>query len=115
MKVFNEEKTALLQEFDLSKGKLQKEFDSNFREWIFVYIPYTSIELAKQQAGPEIQELKEWFDSTYTYKEQKYRRLIALNKLDDDSIDAQTKLTALYEEAEVKRTRIQELEQLINN
>ena len=62
----------------------------------------------------EYDELKSWFNDTYAYKEQKYRRLIALNKLDDDGVDGQTKLTALYEEAEINRARIQELEILIS-
>ena len=59
----------------------------------------------------EMLELSDWFDSYYAVHEQKYRRLIALNKADDDGINAADKLTALYEEAEVKRARIQELEQ----
>ena len=63
----------------------------------------------------EYHELKSWFNDIYTYKEQKYRRLIALNKLDDDGVDGQTKLTALYEEAEINRARIQELEKLLND
>lgn len=63
----------------------------------------------------EYNELRMWFNNTYSYKEQKYRRLIALNKLDDDGIDANDKLIALYDEAEMNRLRIQELEELINN
>ena len=59
--------------------------------------------------------LRDWFETEYTYKEQKYRRLIALNKPDDDGIDCQIKLTALYEEAEIKRKRIQELEIELEN
>lgn len=58
----------------------------------------------------EIIKIKEWFEEEYTYKEQKFRRLISLNKLDDDGIDAKTKLTELYIEAESKRTKIQMLE-----
>lgn len=60
-------------------------------------------------------DLRNWFETEYTYKEQKYRRLIALNKTDDDGVDCQTKLTALYEEAEIKRKRIQELEIELEN
>lgn len=56
-------------------------------------------------------ELDDWFCGYYAVHEQKFRRLIALNKPDDDGINAVDKLTALYEEAEVKRARIQELEQ----
>lgn len=64
----------------------------------------------EELAQNELFDLKYWFDNIYTYKEQKYRRLIALNKLDDDGIDGQTKLNKLYKEAEEKRTKIQELE-----
>lgn len=61
----------------------------------------------------ELTELKTWFADVYTYQEQKYHRLNALNKLDDDGIQANVKLLTLYEEAEIKRKRIQELELLI--
>ena len=61
----------------------------------------------------EIIAYEEWFDIEYARKEQKYRRIIALDKLDDDGIDGNTKLIALYEEAEQKRKRIQELEKLV--
>lgn len=68
-----------------------------------------------QEYSSEKTQLIEWFNTEYTYKEQKYRRLIALNKADDDGIDGNTKLLALYNEAEEKRARIQELEKVINN
>ena len=55
-------------------------------------------------------ELTNWFDTTYRYKIEKYTRLIALEKPDDDGISAETKLKKLYEEAEEKRYKIQELE-----
>lgn len=68
-----------------------------------------------QERASEIASLKDWFDTEYTYKEQKYRRLVALGKTDDDGIDGNTKLLALYNEAEEKRARIQGLEKVINN
>ena len=55
-------------------------------------------------------ELTNWFNATYRYKIEKYTRLIALEKPDDDGISAETKLKKLYEEAEEKRYKIQELE-----
>ena len=61
----------------------------------------------------EYQNIIGWFGRTYTYKEQKYTRLKALNKADDDGISASEKLNQLYEEAEIKRARIQELEKLL--
>lgn len=54
--------------------------------------------------------LKQWFDTIYAYQEQKFRRLIALNKTDDDGVSAAEKLNALYLEAEEKRAHIQALE-----
>lgn len=63
----------------------------------------------------EYNELRMWFNNTYSYQEQKYRRLITLNKLDDDGIDANEKLIALYDEAEEKRKRIQNLEAILDD
>lgn len=65
------------------------------------------------EAKVELENLKIWFNEYYTQHEQKYRRLITLNKVDDDEVDGQTKLITLYEEAEQKRARIQELESRI--
>jgi len=79
-------------------------------ENILVYIPYTERELLQIEKN----ECEEWFRNNYTYKEQKYRRLVSLGLTDDDGIDAQFKLTDLYFEAEQKRKRIQELEVLIS-
>lgn len=55
-------------------------------------------------------ELTEWFDGYYTIHEQKYRRLEALSKADDDGENPTVKLKALYEEAEEKRKRLQEVQ-----
>lgn len=63
----------------------------------------------------EYADLIYWFKHDYASKEQKYRRLIALNKLDDDGVSANGKLNTLYKEAEIKRARIQELEALIGH
>lgn len=63
----------------------------------------------------EYNELRMWFNVTYSYKEQKFSRLIALNKPDDDGIDADDKLIALYNEAEEKRKRIQNLEAILDD
>lgn len=69
----------------------------------------TEHEIAQQ----EINKLKQWFDYEYSYKEQKYRRLIALNLLDDDGISPEDKLNKLYEDAELNRVKIQELEKIV--
>lgn len=62
----------------------------------------------------ELTNLITWFDTYYTIHEQKYRRLYTLNKNDDDGISGYDKLIQLYNEAEIKRKRIKELEVLIN-
>lgn len=65
-------------------------------------------------AETEISTLKEWFRKYYTEHEQKYRRLHFLGITDDDGVEGKIKLAQLYEEAETKRKRIQELETLIS-
>lgn len=66
-------------------------------------------------AQQEYQELKEWFDIVYARKEQKYRRLHSLGKLTDEGKDPYDELINLYNEAEIKRARIQELERLLSD
>lgn len=68
----------------------------------------------EQEAQVEYGKLITWFNNTYSYREQKYRRLIALGKTDSDGGDCAEKLNALYLEAEQKRERIQQLEGLLN-
>lgn len=72
------------------------------------YIP-TQQEINKQQ----YYNLVDWFNYEYSYKEQKFRRLITLGRYDDDGVDPQIKLTKLYQEAEEKRKQIQNLEKII--
>lgn len=62
----------------------------------------------------EINKLKNWFNGYYTIHEQKYRRLIAIDKLCDDGASPSDKLSELYALAEVNRKKIQELEEVIN-
>lgn len=58
-------------------------------------------------------ELIEWFDGYYTQHEQKFRRLHTLNKLTDDGKNAYDALVELYNEAELKRRRIQQIEEIL--
>ena len=76
------------------------------------YNDYYSLLEKKKEIQKKIEELTNWFDSTYRYKIEKYTRLIALEKLDDDGFSAESKLTKLYEEAEEKRYKIQKLEKI---
>ena len=108
--IFNIDKYAQAYEYVIQNGYTIKEIEKNLngeRQFKIVDIP-TPSETDKLQN--EINELKNWFNTYYTEHEQKYRRLITLNKADDDEVDGQTKLITLYEEAEQKRARIQELE-----
>ena len=63
----------------------------------------------------EIDYLKLWFNEDYTIEEQKLRRLHTLGKLTDEGKEPYNELINLYNEAEIKRARIQELEVLIND
>ena len=54
--------------------------------------------------------LKCWFDQEYSKLEQKYRRLRTLGILCDNGDSPYDKLMELYNEAEQKRRRIQQLE-----
>ena len=61
----------------------------------------------------EMIDIKEWFETEYSKQEQKFRRLRTLNILCDDGVEPYDALIKLYNDAEVKRKRIQELELLI--
>ncbi len=76
---------------------------------------FNSIISKKEKLNKEKQEIQEWFDSFYAQHEQKYRRLIAMGKSCDDGTNANDKLTQLYEEAELKRKKFQDLELAIKN
>lgn len=56
---------------------------------------------------------KNWLDTYYMQHEQKYRRLHTLGQKCDNGADPYNELIKLYEEAELKRKRIQEIEELI--
>lgn len=111
--IFKEDKYREAFKYVIENGYTIKEIKRNEngeRQFKIVDIPAPS-ETEKLQI--EMNELKIWFNEYYTQHEQKYRRLITLNKADDDEVDGQTKLITLYEEAEQKRARIQELESRI--
>lgn len=59
--------------------------------------------------------LKEWFSKYYQEHEQKYRRLHTLGQLTDEGTNPYEELVKLYQEAEIKRKRIQEIEVLLND
>lgn len=65
-------------------------------------------------ARDELINLTAWFNGYYTEHEQKYRRLHSLNKLTDEGKNPYNELINLYNEAEIKRARIQELERLLS-
>lgn len=69
----------------------------------------------KELAQQEIAELKTWFDIYYAQHEQKFRRFISLGKKTDEGTDANIELVKLYVEAEEKRKKIQELENILKN
>ena len=69
--------------------------------------------MEREEIEMNIWQLTTWFDTYYAQHEQKFNRLIALNKLTDNEENPQDKLNELYEEAEIKRRRIQELERML--
>lgn len=71
-------------------------------------------EIEKTEKREELISLRNWFNYRYAMLEQKYRRLITLYKLTDENTDPNDELIWLYNEAEAKRKRIQELEKQIN-
>ena len=89
---------------DLKEIGISKCFDMN----TYQIIPYNNPTL-------EMTTLKNWYETYYTQHEQKYRRLHSLGKLTDEGKDPYNELINLYNEAEIKRARIQELEVLIND
>ena len=89
-----------------AKGKELKVVDGKV---IAVEYEPTQTELYEN----ELNQLKQWFDVEYMRAEQKYRRLHTLGKLTDEGKDPYNELINLYNEAEIKRHRIQELEELL--
>lgn len=94
-------------EDDLKEIGRTKQFDLSNNTIIDYKSPQKFIE--------EKYQIEAWFSDFYTKHEQKYRRLYTLNLNDDDGISGYNKLIQLYNEAEIKRKRIQELEILIND
>lgn len=74
---------------------------------------YSAILKKEKNITNEKIELLEWFDGYYAQHEQKFRRLHTLNKLTDEGKNAYNALVELYNEAELKRRRIQEIEWLL--
>lgn len=63
----------------------------------------------------EMFNLKHWYNKYYIIQEQKLRRLHTLGKPTDKGNNAYDELIKLYNEAEIKRARIQELERLLSD
>lgn len=69
--------------------------------------------MQREEIEMNIWQLQTWFDTYYTQHEQKYNRLIALDRLTDNGENPHDKLIELYETAEINRKRIQELEKML--
>lgn len=111
--IFNIDKYAQAYEYVIQNGYMIKEIEKNLngeRQFKIVEIPAPS-ETEKLQ--DEIYQLKNWFNTYYAEHEQKYRRLNTLKQLTDELEDPYNKLLELYQEAEIKRKRIQEIEVLL--
>lgn len=88
------------------------EADSFGKRYQIVILPQPTL---KELAEQEIRGLKEWYNVIYAQKEQKFRRLHSLGKLTDEGANPYDELIKLYNEAEIKRARIQELERVISD
>ena len=85
--------------------------EQDIYEDIQVFIPYTKNDLILN----EINNIKSWYENYYSQHEQKYRRLHTLGVKTDEGKDPYDELINLYNEAEIKRARIQELERLLSD
>ena len=111
--IFKEDKYREAFKYVIENGYTIKEIkrDSNGeRQFKIVEIQAPS-ETEKLQI--EMNELKIWFNTYYTEHEQKYRRLNTLKQLTDELEAPYNKLVELYQDAEIKRKRIQEIEVLL--
>lgn len=111
--IFNIDKYNEAYEYVIQNGYMIKEIEKNLngeRQFKIVEIPTPS---ETDNLQNEINELKIWFNTYYTEHEQKYRRLNTLKQLTDELEDPYNKLVELYQEAERKRKRIQEIEVLL--
>ena len=111
--IFTIDKYTQAYEYVIQNGYTIEEIEKNLngeRQFKIVEIPAPS-ETEKLQN--ELNELKSWFNTYYTEHEQKYRRLNTLRQLTDEFEDPYNKLVELYQEAEIKRKRIQEIEVIL--
>jgi len=99
-KVFNPDKFVTITQYD----------SCDIKEKILVYVPYTQIEIYKQ----ELAKLETWFLTEYRETFEKCSRKIALQKLMKDGSTPQLKLLELYNQAEIYANRISKLRQIIN-
>lgn len=132
MKIYNQDKTQLLNEneIDFTKGTLKLESVSNNTtktfiengivktetienepELVYVFVPFTEKEL-KEQA---ISELEFWFVETYEVLFQKYLRKASLGLTLNDGSDPQEKLRELYLLAESKASTLHNLREELKN
>lgn len=105
------ERAMFCNQNNLCIEEITKDTDTE-RKFQIIEIPQPT---AKELAEQEINELKSWYDTYYSQHEQKYRRLHSLGKLTDEGKDPYNELINLYNEAEIKRARIQELERLLSD
>lgn len=139
MKIYNETKTQLLNESecDLENGYLSDDIiitgqrpnlietknnpdgsvsstvynSTDITEKILVYKSFT----LKEKYERELSELEKWFLTEYREMFEKYTRKVTLNRVMKNGISPQTALSDLYDFAETKSDRINQLRILISN
>ena len=105
------ERAMFCNENHLCIEEITKDTDTERKFQIQELPKKTDIEILEE----EIKDLKLWLDTYYARHEQKYRRLKTLGILTDEGKDPYNELINLYNEAEIKRARIQELERLLSD
>ena len=111
MRIFNEDKTQELQEYDLTKGYLYPDvlFDgNNFYEDIRVYKPYTEKELANNEIQECLQYLKDTDYITSKLAEAESEFIETGNK--SEVIRLRQQYSDELANRKIKRERIRELE-----
>lgn len=140
MKIYNEDKTQIIENPDLTKGYLindiimvnpsqseifhyeMKKYENAGIEKIkiidqphkpaeFEEIKVFILYTHEELRQNKISSLKIWFNTEYTKQEQKLRRLHTLGLKCEDGYEPIEKLKQLYREAEETRKEIQRLEQ----
>lgn len=103
MKVYNADKTEVLERYDLAKGRLKN--DTLDGEYILVYIPYDEQTIARIEARKEIASIFSWLKAN----DWKPNKIITGEWKETDE-----RWTSYLADRLVKRARLDELKAFLN-